>query len=429
MSSYSNLSKQELTKLRDSLASEHASFVAKELKLNMARGKPASAQLDLSMPLLDYMNSGATLKAAGGDDCRNYGVLDGIAEARELMATMLDTKAAKVIVCGNSSLKIMYDTICGIWNFGTQGHTPWNKLDKVKFLCPVPGYDRHFSILEQFGIEMINVEMDENGPDVDAISALVATDDSIKGIWCVPKYSNPSGITYSDEVVRKLASMECAAADFRIFWDNAYTVHHLSANAKNQDELLDIAAACFEAGNSHRYIKFASTSKVTFPGAGIAAVSACGKNLAEIKARMEIQTIGYNKINQLAHVQFLNDAKGIANHMQKHADIISPKFDLVCEKLGAELGEIECGSWTVPNGGYFISYDAPVGCAKRTVELCKDAGVVLTGAGATYPYGKDPKDSNIRIAPTFPPLDELSEAMDVFACCAKLAWVENLLGQ
>ena len=427
MSSYSNLSTQELTDLRDNLASKHASFVAKNLSLNMARGKPASAQLDLSMPLLDCMNTSDTLKATSGDDCRNYGVLDGISQARELMATMLDTKASKVIVCGNSSLKIMYDTICGIWNFGTLGHTPWSKLDKVKFLCPVPGYDRHFAILEHFGIEMINIKMDEHGPDVSEISAMVAADDSIKGIWCVPKYSNPSGITYSDEVVRKLASMECAAPDFRIFWDNAYAVHHLCADANDQDKLLDIAAACFEAGNSKRYFKFASTSKVTFPGAGIAAISACGKNLAEIKARMEIQTIGYNKINQLAHVKFLRDAKGIATHMQKHADIIAPKFDLVCEKLGAELGEIECGSWTVPNGGYFISYDAPDGCAKRTVELCKLAGVVLTGAGATYPYGKDPKDSNIRIAPTFPPLDELSDAMDIFTCCAKLAWVEKLL--
>ena len=358
---------------------------------------------------------------------RNYGILDGIDEAKVLMASMLDDDPENVIVFGNSSLNIMYDTIMRCWVFGTLGATPWSQLEEVKFLCPVPGYDRHFGVTEAFGIKMIPVPMTEDGPDMDAVKELVANDASVKGIWCVPKYSNPGGVTYSDEVVRELASMPTAADDFRIFWDNAYTVHHLYDDAADQDQLLDIADACAQAGNPNRYFKFGSTSKVTLPGAGISALAASSENIADIKARMGVQTIGHDKINQLRHVMFLKDANGIAEHMSKHAAIIRPKFELVLETLNEGLEGTGCGSWSNPRGGYFISFDAPEGTAKRIVSLAKDAGVTMTGAGATYPYKNDPKDSNIRIAPTLPPLEELDQAMKVFVTCVKLAAVEKLL--
>ena len=409
----------------NALQEQYKGFCAKGLKLNMARGKPAANQLDLSMPMLDCLTSSDEIVDAAGTDLRNYGILDGIAEAKELMATMLDDKPENVIVFGNSSLNIMYDTIARCWMFGTLGSTPWCQLDKVKFVCPVPGYDRHFGVTEEFGIEMVAVPMNEDGPDMDIVEELVANDAAFKGIWCVPKYSNPGGVTYSDEVVKRLASMKTAADDFRIMWDNAYTVHHLSADPAEQDQLLDIAAACEEAGNPDRYFKFASTSKVTLPGSGIAAFAASPANVADVKKRMGTQTIGHDKINQLRHVRFLKDAAGIAAHMQKHAAIIAPKFELVLKALDeAQLAELGC-TLSKPRGGYFVSFNAPEGCAKRVVELCKQAGVTMTGAGATYPYKNDPKDSNIRIAPTLPPLEELEQALEVFVCCVKLAAAEK----
>ena len=427
MSTYADLSAAELDTLRAQLEEEYAGYKAKGLKLNMARGKPAAAQLDLSMPMLDILSSDADYKSADGTDCRNYGVVDGLPEAKEFMASMLDDEAENVIVFGNASLNIMYDAVARCWMFGTLGSTPWGRLDTVKWICPVPGYDRHFGVTEAFGIEMITVPMLADGPDMDEVERLVAEDESVKGIWCVPKYSNPGGVTYSDEVVERLANMECAADDFRIFWDNAYCVHHLYDDVADQDHLMDIGDACIEAGNPDRYFKFASTSKVTFPGAGIAAMAASPENVADIKKRMGVQTIGHDKLNQLRHVRFLRDAEGLARHMAKHAAIVRPKFELVCEKLEAGLAETGCGSWSNPRGGYFVSFDAPAGTAKRIVGLAKEAGVVMTGAGATYPYKNDPADSNIRIAPTLPPLEELEAAMDVFVCCVKLAAVEGLL--
>ena len=427
MTTYAQMTTEELQSELASLQDTYNGFKAKGLSLNMARGKPASSQLDLSMPMLDIMTSASDPHAADGSDLRNYGVLDGLPEAKELMASMLEDDPANVIVFGNSSLNIMYDTIARLWMFGTQGSTPWCKLDSVKFICPVPGYDRHFGVTQEFGIEMIPVPMNDDGPDMDAVEKLAAEDASVKGIWCVPKYSNPGGVTYSDEVVRRLASMKTAAEDFRIMWDNAYTVHHLSADPAQQDQLLDIAKACAEAGTTERYYKFASTSKVTLPGAGIAAMAASPANIAEVKKRMGVQTIGHDKINQMRHVLFLKDAQGIAEHMAKHAAIIAPKFELVLSKLEEGLAGCGVGSWTKPRGGYFVSFDAAEGTAKRVVALAKEAGVTMTGAGATWPYKNDPKDSNIRIAPTLPPLEELEQALDVFVTCVKLAAVEKLL--
>ena len=427
MTTYAQMTTEELQSELASLQDAYNGFKAKGLSLNMARGKPSSSQLDLSMPMLDIMTSASDPHAADGSDLRNYGVLDGLPEAKELMASMLEDDPANVIVFGNSSLNIMYDTIARLWMFGTQGSTPWCKLDSVKFICPVPGYDRHFGVTQEFGIEMIPVPMNDDGPDMDAVEKLAAEDASVKGIWCVPKYSNPGGVTYSDEVVRRLASMKTAAEDFRIMWDNAYTVHHLSADPAQQDQLLDIAKACAEAGTTERYYKFASTSKVTLPGAGIAAMAASPANIAEVKKRMGVQTIGHDKINQMRHVLFLKDAQGIAEHMAKHAAIIAPKFELVLSKLEEGLAGCGVGSWTKPRGGYFVSFDAAEGTAKRVVALAKEAGVTMTGAGATWPYKNDPQDSNIRIAPTLPPLEELDQALDVFVVCVKLAAVEKLL--
>lgn len=428
MPTYAEMGKEELLTLKTALTQEYETYCAKGLSLNMARGKPSSAQLDLSMSMLDVIPSSASCTAENGTDLRNYGVVDGLPEAKALMASLLDDEPENVIVFGNSSLNIMYDTIMRCWVFGTLGATPWSKLDKVKFVCPVPGYDRHFGVTEAFGIEMAPVPMTEDGPDMDAVEELVANDSSFKGIWCVPKYSNPGGVTYSDDVVRRLASMKCAAEDFRIFWDNAYTVHHLYTDAAEQDQLLDIAKACKEAGTPNRYFKFASTSKITFPGSGVAAFAASADNIADTKKLLGAQTIGHDKINQMRHVLFLKDAEGVAAHMAKHAEIIRPKFELVLKMLEEGLAGTGCGSWSNPRGGYFISFDAPEGTAKRIVSLAKDAGVTMTGAGATYPYKQDPRDSNIRIAPTLPPLEELEAAIEVFLCCVKLAAVEKLLG-
>lgn len=427
MPTYVEMGNDELAALKEQLEREHAEIKARGLSLNMARGKPAKAQLDLSMPLLETVTELEDCVSADGTDCRNYGVVDGLPEAKALMASMLDDDPDNVIVCGNASLNIMYDALARCWSFGTLGGTPWGKLETVRWICPVPGYDRHFGVTEAFGIEMVPVPMTDEGPDMGEVESIAAFDESVKGIWCVPKYSNPGGVTYSDEVVRRLASMVCAADDFRIFWDNAYCVHHLSDDPAEQDQLLDIGRACAEAGNPDRYFKFASTSKVTFPGAGISALAASPANVAEIKKRMGVQTIGYDKLNQLRHVRFLKDAEGLASHMSKHAAILRPKFELVNRKLEEGLAEVGGCSWSKPRGGYFVSFDAPEGTAKRIVALAKEAGVTMTGAGATFPLKQDPRDSNIRIAPTLPPLEELDEAMDVFACCVKLAYAEKLL--
>lgn len=429
MRDLTTLAPDDLRSLKSQLEQEYAAFKAKGLSLNMARGKPSSEQLDLSMPLLDVLNSSSDLTTEDGIDCRNYGVSDGIPEAKRLMAAMLDDDPENVIVMGSSSLNVMYDAMARCLDFGTLGSKPWAQYDSIKWLCPSPGYDRHFGICQAFGIEMIPVTMTEDGPDMDEVERMVSLDDRVKGIWCVPKYSNPGGVTYSKEVVERLASMDTAANDFRIFWDNAYCVHHLFDEEENQDQLFDIAEACAQAGNPDRYFKFASTSKVTFPGAGISGFAASPENVAEAKKLMNPQIIGHDKINQLRHVRFLKDAQGIRDHMAKHAAILRPKFQMVADKLQDGLGDAGIASWNSPRGGYFVSFNAFPGTAKRVVSLAGEAGVTMTGAGATWPYQEDPQDANIRIAPTLPPLDELSQALDVFVCCVKLAAVERLLEQ
>lgn len=427
MPRYAEMSKAELEAELAEVRARYGEMAARGLKLNMARGKPSAAQLELSLPLLDVLDSEADLAAEDGTDCRNYGVLDGIPEAKRLMAMLLDDEPENVIVLGNASLTAMYDAMVRYLVFGALGSTPWGRLPEVKWLCPVPGYDRHFSICEDLGIEMIPVPLCEDGPDMEEVERLVAADDTIKGIWCVPKYSNPSGITYSDETVRRLAAMECAASDFRIFWDNAYAVHHFSDDPAEQDIVLDIAEACREAGNPDRYLKFGSTSKITFPGAGVAALAASPANIAEIKRHLGVQAIGHDKLNQLRHARFLEEGARLPEHMAAHGALMGPKFELVEKKLAEELAEADIATWTNPRGGYFVSFEGPVGTAHRIVELAKNAGVTMTGAGATWPYGNDPADSNIRIAPSLPPLEELDAAMDVFTCCVKLAALEQLV--
>ena len=422
---YNDMSKEELLALKESLNKEYAEAKAKGLALDMSRGKPSAKQLDVSLGLLDTINSSSDLKALDGTDCRNYGVLDGIPEAKKLMADMMGTTPDHVIVYGNASLNIMYDQISRAYTHGILGNAPWCKLDKVKFLCPVPGYDRHFAITERFGIEMINIPMSESGPDMGMVEEYVSKDASVKGIWCVPKYSNPQGYTYSEETVKRMAALKPAAEDFRIFWDNAYVIHDLYDD--NKDEIADIISECEKAGNPDMVFEFASTSKVSFPGSGIAALATSANNIADIKKQLTIQTIGHDKLNQLRHVRFFKDINGLKEHMRKHAEFIRPKFEAVESVLEEELSGLGIGSWTEPKGGYFISFDAMDGCAKAIVAKCKEAGVKLTGAGATFPYGKDPKDSNIRIAPSFPTPEEMKQAADLFVLCVKLVSVEKLL--
>ena len=422
---YNDMSKEELLALKESLNKEYAEAKAKGLALDMSRGKPSAKQLDVSLGLLDTINSSSDLKALDGTDCRNYGVLDGIPEAKKLMADMMGTTPDHVIVYGNASLNIMYDQISRAYTHGILGNTPWCKLDKVKFLCPVPGYDRHFAITERFGIEMINIPMSESGPDMGMVEEYVSKDASVKGIWCVPKYSNPQGYTYSEETVKRMAALKPAAEDFRIFWDNAYSVHHLYEDKR--DEILEILEECAKAGHPDMVFKFTSTSKISFPGSGIAALATSANNIADIKKQLTIQTIGHDKLNQLRHVRFFKDINGLKEHMRKHAEFMRPKFEAVESVLEEELGGLGIGSWTEPKGGYFISFEAMDGCAKAIVAKCKEAGVKLTGAGATFPYGKDPKDSNIRIAPSFPTPEEMKQAADLFVLCVKLVSVEKLL--
>ncbi len=425
MAAYEQMSKEELLTLKQDLEARFQEVKGKGYKLDMSRGKPSAAQLDLAMKMMDVLNSETDLKCAEGIDCRNYGVLDGIKEAKQLLADMTEVPADNIIIFGNSSLNIMFDTISRCMTHGVLGSTPWCKLDKVKFLCPVPGYDRHFAITEYFGIEMINVPMTMEGPDMDTVERLVREDDSIKGIWCVPKYSNPQGITYSDETVRRFARLQPAAPDFRIFWDNAYGIHHLYED--KQDNLIEILMECERAGNPDMVFKFCSTSKVSFPGSGVAAIAASKANLAEIKRYMTIQTIGHDKLNQLRHVRFFKDIHGMVDHMKKHADILRPKFEAVLRGLDAELGGLGIGSWIEPRGGYFISFDAMEGCAKAIVAKAKEAGLVMTDAGATFPYGRDPKDSNIRIAPSYPTQEELAIATDIFVLSVKLVSIDKIL--
>lgn len=424
---YKSMSKEQLVCEKEKLMAEYAKYKAMNLSLDMSRGKPGAAQLDLSMPILDVITSDDVIKSEAGLDCRNYGVLDGIPEAKKLMGDIIGCPADNVIVYGNSSLNIMYDTVSRSMTHGVAGNTPWCKLDKVKFLCPTPGYDRHFGVTQHFGIEMIEIPMLPTGPDMDMVEKLVSTDDAIKGIWCVPKYSNPQGISYSDETVKRFAALKPAAKDFRIYWDNAYAIHHLF-NGHN-DEILNILDECEKAGNPDMVYIFCSTSKVTFPGSGIAAMASSLANIEEIRKQMGVQTIGHDKINQLRHVKYFKNIDGVMKHMEKQAALIRPKFEAVLDILDKEIAPLEVATWTRPNGGYFISFDTMEGCAKKVVQMCKEAGVVMTGAGATHPYKNDVKDTNIRIAPTYPDIDELIKACNVFVLCVKIVSVEKLLNE
>lgn len=425
MKPYSQFEKTELIVLKSTLFDKYSEYKAKNHKLDMSRGKPGADQLDLVTDMLTILKTNRDCFAQDGTDCRNYGALDGIPEAKRLFAELFDVSIDEVLVGGNSSLNMMFDTIARAMSFGVLGsEKPWGKYDKIKFLCPVPGYDRHFTICQYFGIEMINIEMNSDGPDMNEVERLAASDDTIKGIWCTPKYSNPDGITYSDKVVRRFASLKPAAKDFRIFWDNAYIVHDLS---DDKDTLLNIMDECKKEGNTDIVFEFVSTSKISFTGAGVAAMAASADNLAQIKKIIFAQTIGPDKLNQLRHAKYFKNIQGINEQMKKHAAILKPKFDVVLNKLNSEFEGLGIAAWNSPKGGYFISFNTIEGCAKRTLSLLKDAGVNMTPAGATFPYGKDPKDRNIRIAPTFPPLGELKTAIDIFCLCVKIASLEKIL--
>lgn len=425
MKKYSEMSREELLELKSQLEAEFEDVKGKGLKLDMSRGKPAAEQLDLGKELLDIVNGESDMKAENGLDTRNYGGPEGIPEAKALMAEMVGTKPENVIVFGNSSLNIMFDTVSRAMTHGIMGNTPWAKLDHFKFLCPAPGYDRHFRVTEYFGAELVTIPMLEDGPDMDMVEKLVSEDESVKGIWCIPKYSNPTGVVYSDEVVRRFANLKPAAKDFRIFWDNAYCVHDLYED--NQPQILDILSECEKAGNPDMVFEFASTSKVSFAGGGVSMMAASPANLAEVKKHMSTQTIGHDKINQLRHARYFKNMDGIKAHMMKHAASLRPKFEAVLNVLESDLGGLGIGTWTKPLGGYFISFDAMEGCAKAIVAKAKEAGLVMTGAGATYPYGNDPKDSNIRIAPSYPTPEELAVAGKVFVLSVKLVSVNKLL--
>lgn len=418
------ISKESMETELQKLKKEYDAVRARGLQLNMARGKPSPKQLDFSEPLLAYPKS---FLLEDGTDVRNYGILEGIPECRRFFAELLGLKADNIIMGGSSSLNLMFDTLASLCLFGTGGGKPWAQYKyegtPVKFLCPVPGYDRHFTCCEELGIQMIPVPLLEDGPDMELVEKLAGEDPFIKGIWCVPLHSNPAGVCYSDEVVTRLASMDTAAEDFRIFWDNAYGVHHLYEEVT----VKDILEECEKWGHPDRAYYFFSTAKITFPGAGVALLSSGSGNIAELKKHMSAQTISHDKINQLRHVQYFQTPDKLREHMRKHAGELRPKFEMVLDKLEKGLGEEGFASWTRPRGGYFVSVDVMPGCAKRVVSLAKEAGVVLTGAGATYPYKKDEKDTNIRIAPSYPSLEELGQAMDIFVLCVKIAGLEKLL--
>lgn len=420
---YKQMSKEELISLKNQLLKTYDEFKGMGLSLDMSRGKPGADQLSLSADMLNVISSSEDCKAENGFDCRNYGVLDGIPECKKMFAELLSVEPENIIVGGSSSLNLMYDYLNQCMFLGVAGCEPWNKQGKVKFICNVPGYDRHFAITEFFGIEMISVEMKNDGPDVEKIAELVR-DPMVKGMFCVPKYSNPNGVTYSDEKVKALASLKPAAKDFRVIWDNAYVIHELT---DEPDELLNIFDACKEYGTEDYFVEFTSTSKISFPGAGVSAIAASKNNVAEIKKRLNFQTISYDKLNQLRHVKYFKNVDGIRKHMSRHAEIIAPKFNLVLEMLEKEIAPCGIGEWVNVKGGYFISYNTTVGSAKRIGDLCKAAGLVLTTVGATYPYGIDPQDKNIRIAPTYPSLKDLEKAMEIFCLCAKIAALEALI--
>lgn len=427
MKSYLEMTAEELSLELETLKKEYKKVQAMDMQLNMSRGIPCIDQLDLSMHMMDVLDSSSDLTCEDGTDCRNYGQLTGIEDARELLGDMMENNPKDIIIYGNSSLNVMFDTISRVWTHGVMGNTPWCRQPEVKFLCPVPGYDRHFAITQYFGIKMIPVPMTPTGPDMDIVEKLVSEDATIKGIWCVPKYSNPQGISYSDETVRRFARLKPAAPDFRIFWDNAYGMHHLYDD--HQDYLIEILAECKRAGNPDLVYKFASTSKITFPGSGIAAVATSPNNMVDFVNTLKFQTIGHDKVNQLRHVRFFGDIHGMVEHMRKHAAIIRPKFEMVEDTLEKHLGGLNIGTWTKPRGGYFILFDSMPGCAKEIVALMKKAGVIMTPAGATWPYGKDPNDSNIRIAPTYPTLAELQTAMETFTLCVRIASAKKLLAE
>lgn len=425
--SYEKLSAQELEREYAAMKQQYENKKGMGLNLNMARGKPGSAQLDLSNDMLTVLDSQTNYIGSEGMDIRNYGILQGITECRKLFGDMLGVDYSKVMVGGSSSLNMMFDAIsCMMTKPIVEGCKPWYEVENRKFLCPVPGYDRHFGITQYYDFEMIPIPMTEDGPDMDMVEELVQSDPSVKGIWCVPKYSNPQGITYSDETVRRFAALKPAAKDFRIIWDNAYCIHDIT---DTPDQLLNIYDECVKNGNEDLPLLFCSTSKITFPGAGVAAMAASENNMKVFLERYQYEIISYDKMNMLRHVKFFGDFNGMLEHMQKHKKVLKPKFEIVLDTLDRELVPAGIGKWTKPNGGYFVSVDVYEGTAKRVVQLCKEAGVVLTGAGATYPLGKDPKDSNIRIAPTFPPNDELQTAMDVFCICVKLAALEKMLAK
>lgn len=413
---------------------KYEGYKAMGLSLDMSRGKPDAEQLALSDGMLTVLNSPEQCKPEllGRQDMRNYGVLDGIPAAKDMLADLLDVPAENVIVCGNSSLNIMYDMMVRCLLFGSSKSTePWIKQGRIKFLCPVPGYDRHFAICQSLGIEMINIPMNADGPDMDMVEEYVAADPQIKGIWCVPKYSNPGGVVYSDEVVRRFARLRPAAPDFRIFWDNAYAVHGLY---DDDDKLLNIVEEVEKAGNPHMVYEFASTSKITFPGSGIGCVAASTENLNYIRSLMTVQTIGHDKLNMLRHVLFFadengNTREGLRAHMRRHADILRPKFEAFEETFDRELSGTGVAKWTKPRGGYFISFDMQIGSAKRVYTLMAECGVKMTEAGATFPYGVDPSDSNLRIAPSFPPVSEIKVAAEILACSAKIAALEEMMGE
>ena len=424
MKPYAEMSKEELKNEIKELRTEYRKYQGMELKLDMSRGKPCLDQLDLSMGLMDSLNSHADLSCDDGTDCRNYGMLEGIIEARELIGDMMENNPKNILIYGNSSLNVMYDQISRSYTHGVMGNTPWCRLDKIKWLCPVPGYDRHFSITEYFGFEMIPVPMSPTGPDMDMIEKLVSEDKAVKGIWCVPKYSNPQGYSYSDETVRRFARLKPAARDFRIYWDNAYGIHHLYDD--HQDYLIEILAECKRAGNPDLVYKFSSTSKITFPGSGIAAIATSANNLEEIKSQLKRQTIGHDKVNQLRHVRFFKDIHGMVEHMRRHADVIRPKFEAVENIFEENLGSLGIAEWTKPNGGYFISFDGMEGTARLIIDRAMKAGVKLTPAGSTWPNHKDPYDSNIRIAPTYPTLEDITTAAKLFTICVRLVTAEKL---
>ncbi len=417
---------EEIRGLYEEAKGQYEAFEKKGLTLNMARGKPCAKQLDLALGVLEALHARSEFANSNGDDCRNYGVWNGLPEMREIFSHMMGVPADQIILGNNSSLQMMFDCISQGFTHGFGGCEPWSRQGRLKFLCPSPGYDRHFAITEYFGFEMIPVPMLKTGPDMDLIERLVKEDESVKGCWCVPKYSNPTGVTYSDETVRRFAALKPAARDFRIFWDNAYSVHDLT---DTPETLLNLYEECLKNGTEDLPLFFASTSKISFPGAGVAALAASKRNIERLHKRFNVQTIGPDKLNQLRHILFLHDIDGVHALMQGHREILEPKFRMVVSMLKESLEELGIARWSDPNGGYFVNLDVMNGCAKRVVDLCRQAGVVLTDAGATYPYGMDPNDSNIRIAPSFPPLEELREAMTLLCVCVRLAACEKLLSE